>query len=516
MKVATMTIRLAAPLALALLSGCATIPAADANVAESADATSNAALPVDEEVARDYIPAGYTLETLAIPDTEFDVTGLDIDVAGNVVVATRLGEVWILDAANAGATVRKDDWRLFAEGLDEATGAMWGKDGAVYVAHKPELTRLSDSNGDGVADQFETIADSWEYHDNYHEFNFGPVKDAAGNLYGTLNLGHNVPNGATWGETAMRSAGGYRGWAYRVTPDGEFQPFAVGLRSPAGLGMSPDGDLYYTDNQGDFVETSTIHLLEEGKFYGHAASLRDHPDYSVEKMQALTIEELETMRRRPVMWVPHLEVGNSPGNPEWLTGGGFGPFIGQAFIGDQTQSNVFRAIFDEVNGVKQGAVINFADGFQSGNIRTKFDPAGRLWVGQTQRGWNSRGGKAFGLQRLVWDGKTIPFELQTIKMAKGGFWLTFTKPVAAVSATSGAVKAQSWTYKYSNRYGSDKYDETPLVVGALQLSPDGRSLFVPVAAAERTVMAIDFAGIASNDGSAPSVSRLFYTVNAVP
>ncbi|MEI8619163.1 hypothetical protein P4S63_25280 [Pseudoalteromonas sp. B193] len=87
----------------------------------------------------------------------------------------------------------------------------------------------------------------------------------------------------------------------------------------------------------------------------------------------------------------HVEVANSPGNPEWnTTQGKFGPFEGQIFIGDQTQSNVFRVLLDQVNGKYQGAVINFMNRFQSGNVRAEFDVNGQLWIGQTARGWGHK------------------------------------------------------------------------------------------------------------------------------
>jgi len=463
-----------------------------------------------------YMPEGYRIETIAMPaDVQFEVTGLDVNAKGDILVATRFGEVWILDAEHAAGTVDPANWHRFAEGLDESTGVLWDSDGSVIVAQKPQLTRLVDSDKDGKADQFIAVASGWDYHDNYHEFNFGPVKDSQGNYYGTLNLGHNVPNGFTVGDSGMRSAGGYRGWAYKVTTDGKFVPFAYGLRSPAGLGMSPKGELYYTDNQGDWVETSTISLIEEGKFYGHPASMRDLPGKTLDELRQLTTEQLEAMRTPPVIWVPYREVGNSPGNPEWATNAKFGPFEGQAFIGDQTQSNIFRAIFDEVNGVKQGAVINFADGFQSGNIRTRFDPSGRLWVGQTQRGWASRGGKPFGIERLVWDGKTTPFEMQTISMIDGGFQMTFTRPLDRKTVNAGAITAESWSYKYSSHYGSDKINVKTLPVSNVKLSKDGKTVTLKVPAEARTVVEIDFAGLADVAGKHASTAKVYYTANTV-
>lgn len=44
------------------------------------------------------------------------------------------------------------------------------------------------------------------------------------------------------------SLGGFRGWAYRVSPSGEFEHYAMRLRSPAGIGISPEGDIFYIDN----------------------------------------------------------------------------------------------------------------------------------------------------------------------------------------------------------------------------------------------------------------------------
>src|SRR5438309_7364142 len=50
-------------------------------------------------------------------------------------------------------------------------------------------------------------------------------------------------------------------------------------------------------------------------------------------------------------------------------------------------------------------------------------------VGETGRGWRSVGEKIFGLQRIVWDGKTVPMEMRTVSLTKTGFRIQFTKPV---------------------------------------------------------------------------------------
>ena len=40
---------------------------------------------------------------------------------------------------------------------------------------RPELTRVKDTDGDGTADEYETVFDGFGMSGNYHEFAFGPA-----------------------------------------------------------------------------------------------------------------------------------------------------------------------------------------------------------------------------------------------------------------------------------------------------------------------------------------------------
>ena len=122
-----------------------------------------------------------------------------------------------------------------------------------------------------------------------------------------------------------------------------------------------------------------MHLLEPDKFFGHPVSLRDDPGFAVEEIRSGSEDYFDQFRERPVVWIPNVEVASSPGNPVWdTTKGKFGPFAGQIFVGDQTQSCVFRISLQKVNEACQGMVVNFLDGFRSGAIRLCFDPFGDL------------------------------------------------------------------------------------------------------------------------------------------
>ena len=457
----------------------------------------------DKAPSHKYAPDGYKIVTVDTPkDVRFHVTGLDSDKNGVIWVATRFGDVWFL---------QNNQWSKFAEGLHEPTGLMIDDDGSVLVAHKPELTRLIDKNNDGVADSYIPVANGWSFHDNYHEFTFGPVKDKHGNLFGTLNLNHNHPDGFSMG--AMGTAGGHRGFAFKVDKKGKYSPYAWGLRSPAGIGSAPNGEIFFTDNQGDWVPTSKMHLLQEHRFYGHPVSLIEVEGFDKETVKNLSLETLAKMSEKPVVWIPHVEVANSPGNPEWdTTQGKFGPFTGQIFIGDQTQSNVFRVLLDKVNGQYQGAVINFMNKFQSGNIRAEFDVNGQLWVGQTARGWEAQGGKPFGLEKIVWDG-TNPFELLDIKLTKTGFKMTFTDQLDAKSVLPQSFAAKQWHYHYSSNYGSPKKDLTAIDISHVKLSKDNKSVEVDLPLTQDKVVQIDFTGLKDVNGRSVSVDKVYYTLN---
>ena len=86
----------------------------------------------------------------------------------------------------------------------------------------------------------------------------------------------------------------------------------------------------------------------------------------------------------------------------------------------------------------------FVEGVASGVLRMIWSNDNSMFVGRTSRGWASTGGGNYGLQRLVWTGKT-PFEMKTIKAQADGFVIEFTKPVnkELASKTSSSRRGSS-------------------------------------------------------------------------
>ena len=466
----------------------------------------------------DVIPDGYVVETVETPKGHaFGVGGMSFAPDGTLYLSTREGQLW---------TYKDKQWGLFADGLHEPLGVYVDpQTGQVFVVQRPELTELIDEDGDGKVDRFRTVCDAWGLTDNYHEYAYGLVRDAEGNFYGTLNTSLSWPGWAgsdKWDfarvhDCKMGRAAEYRGWSFRVTPDGKFEPWSSGLRSPAGVGLGPGGELLCTDNQGDWVATSCLHVMERGDFHGHPSSLTDHPDYAGKDLNEISIEEYGRLQRAPAVWFPHGDLANSPGEPVLdATGGKFGPFAGQLFCGDQTRSNVFRIVLERVGGRYQGCAVNFVDHLQSGVVRSRFAADGSLWVGQTGRGWGSRGPAKFGLQRIVWDGRTAPFALSKVSVTAEGFDVHFTAPPELEAAVDPAsYRVQRWRYKHFPGYGSPKLDRADVPVGAAKAARGGvvASLQLPLDPGYVYQLTVDVPGA---DGRPLANKVAWYTLHVRP
>ena len=450
------------------------------------------------------LPEGYQIETINEPKgMKLYGTGLAADDKGGVYLSSFNGDVWYYSS--------NKKWTLFAQGFNDPCGLLWEKKTkSLYVAHKNDLSRVLDSDNDGVWDKIQVISSSdWGFSGNYHEYHFGPVKDTKGNLYGTLNLSSRV--GRTLLKSPMRAAAKYRGVCYAVDTKGQFVPFAWGFRSPCGIGISPKDEVFITDNQGDWVPTSTLMHVRKNHFYGHPVSLLDHPKLSKSKLQKMKVEDFDKLRTLPTIWLPHKEIANSPGNPVFdTTKGKFGPFSGQIFVGDQGLANIFRCGIEKVAGEYQGWCINFIDNLQAGVVRVAFDDNGALWAAQCSRGWRGKGKVISGLQKITFkEGKKV-FSFHSMKLTDDGFSLSFTAPLKDKDIS---LVIKSWEYNYGPQYGSPKVKEANIDIAKVSLSKDKKTIFLKCKLETKRVYSFDLQNLSSLTGKKLVNSKVFYTLN---
>jgi len=457
----------------------------------------------------------YRIVTVELPaELELEVSGMTLLPDGRPIMATRRGEVWIADNAytedGSGA-----EFTLAVDGLQEPLGLLV-KDGWIWFVQRGEFSRMRDTNGDDKIDEIETVCDAWRISGNYHEYNFGPRVDHDGNFWITTNKPFgSQPFGKQF----------WRGFAMRITPEGEMIPTCSGLRSPAGIGMSPWGEAFYTDNQGEWCGASKLAHLEPGDFHGHphgidSTELPEWPYPPVRDVPDDTLmPEVEVPNfKLPAVWFPYDKMGKSPAGMVWDTSDGeFGPFSGQCFVADQHHASILRVQLEKVNGRWQGMCTPFREGFQCGVLRLAWGADGSLLAGQTNRGWGSRGRTTHGLERLEWTG-VMPFELLEMHAQSDGFELVFTEPVDPEQAGDvSAYEMESYTYLLHAAYGSPEVErQTPEITSA-RVSEDGLRVRLVVDGLRRGfVHELRMPGVRAQDGRELLHDDAYYTLVEIP
>ena len=446
----------------------------------------------------------YRIETYELPQgVNFEASSLAVLPSGKLAVALRKGEVWVEG---------EQGFQLFASGLHEILGLAW-HDGTLYATQRAEVTKIRDTDGDGLADEYLAAAKGWGVSGAYHEYAYGPVFDAAGNLYTSLNNSMGKP--MVKGDTL------WRGWVVRTSPDGKMEPWCAGFRSPCGIGTNFEGDIFITDQQGNWMPTTPLFHVRKGAYFSHAESIPDamRPDSPVKigakQPDGITVAEaMKTVQgyTPPAVWLPYVKMGQSgTGITCDKSGGKFGPFEKQLFLGEFVLSGVNRVFLEKVGGEYQGACFPFIDGLQCAALALTTLPDGSLVVGESNRGWNSKGNRPFGLQKIVWTKKT-PLEVQKMELTKTGFRFTFTLPVDKASVSD--LTGQSYTYPFQSKYGGEEVDAKPLELTATKLSDDGITLDLTIAnLREGYVHEFELPQLKAKDGTPLWHRMAYYTLN---
>lgn len=452
----------------------------------------------------------YRIEEVPLPQQMIpEISAVTFTPAGRLVVANRRGEIWIRELDG-------ESWRRFAYGLHIPLGLKAKNEDAMYVSQKPEITYLEDSTGDGIADMYKTVVDEWGISDNWHENTYGLPQDEDGNFVFALGLADQaglmreeyprfpLDRDRVLDESKL-SVSPWQGWVLKAAPSGDLIPWGSGFRQPFGVAVSPDDDIFITNQQGDWVGSSSLIHVKEGQFYGHPASLKWDERYADE---TISVELLEEIRTPESVVLPHGSMGGSPGKPVWdTTEGAFGPFANQVFIGDFTKL-IMRVDLEKINGEYQGAVFPFirdvtgveaveeysggdnltrpageegrihledvpprpGTPLRQGNMKMAFAPDGSLYIGQTTRDWAKAGD---GMQRIVWSGRT-PTEIRTMRLTERGFELNFTTRMDSELADQpDTYRMSRFRYLYNSGYGSPRVDQANVQIVETNLSENG-------------------------------------------
>lgn len=433
----------------------------------------------------------YNLTTLHSTNFQPKVGGLAFLPDGRLLVTTWdvVGGVYIVDGLADGDNVSV---KRIASGLAEPLG-IEVVDGEIFVLQKQELTHLIDHDGDEVIDEYRVVCDAWEVTDDFHEFSFGLVYHD-NHFYATLSM-------------AMRLIGDEqqkfdRGRTIKISHDGSYTWVNYGLRTPNGIGVGVDQELFVTDNQGEWLPANKLIHVAPGRYHGMAWGILG--------------SMAEPRVAPPAVWLPGDEIGNSPSEPVLIHDG---PYQGQMLHGDVTHGGIKRDFLEKINGEYQGAVFRFTQGLAAGVNRLCWGPDRALYIGEVGMtgGWSWQG-KQFGLQRLRYNGQST-FEMLAVRAQPQGFEIELTEPLAKeVSWQAEDFVVRQWWYQPTPAYGGPKMDPEELQITRLDVSENRTRLYlaIPGLKEEHVVYLRLPDQMRSSSGQPLWSSESWYTLNNIP
>jgi len=388
------------------------------------------------------------------------VGGIDFLSDGRMVVSTwdPNGSVFIVEN-HASGDPDQIKHKVIAQGLAEPLGLKVMND-RIFVMQKQEITELVDTNGDDTIDEYRTLSNDWDVSANFHEFGFG-LEGRDGHLYAALATAIE-PGGAST-QPQIKD----RGKVIKVDINtGELEFVASGLRTPNGVGIGHGGSIYIADNQGDWLPSSKIVEVKEGRFFGQR---------SVDFAGTANLEVTP-----PVVWLPQDEIGNSPSTPLTLN---VGPYKNQMIHGEVTNGGIKRVFVEEIDGVKQGALFRFTQGMEAGVNRLRWAPDGSLYIGGigAPGNWQANQGlKWYGLQRMEYNGKTA-FEMLAVRAKSNGMEIEFTEALEEGDGwLPNSYQVEQWYYKATKEYGGPKLGLQDLRVKSASVSDDRKKIFLEI------------------------------------
>lgn len=379
---------------------------------------------------------------------------------GTAVIVTLDGDVWL--ARGLHETSGRVIWRRFTSGLHEPMSIAI-REGAIFAFDRNGVWRLLDTDGDGEADRHEMFANAFGQTADMREF---PSQ---------IRLGPRGEFFLAKGGQQATTQGKHNGSVLRLSVDGgEATVLGWGFRQP-NIGVDPvSGLVTSSDQQGNYVPTTPLFIVEKGNFHGFLA-----PFEPVEKYPARIAE--------PLIWIPH-PVNASALSQVWLHEANLGPLNGGLVHIGYNRPELFAVLFNRRGKLPQAAVVSITKDFHYPPLNGSVNPAdGLLYLAGFQViGWGNVIDVPAGLGRLRRTDKPVTLPREVVPMAQGVL-LKFDVALEAGAATDASnYSLQSWSYRRSSKYGSAMYkadgapgqDAHP--PSAVYLSRDARAVFVAV------------------------------------
>lgn len=231
------------------------------------------------------LPEGLEAKVIASAPTVSDVTSVSASPDGRrVYVANqpsacdrgKWGEIKVFIDADGDGTYEKNT--VFANEIGGGQGMVCVGD-TIYVVHSPYLTKLRDSDGDGVADERKNLIEGLgpQFNGGLHDHTCsGLALGTDGWFY--ISIGDKGIHKATGTDGRIVQLNG--GGILRVRPDGtEMEVVCVGLRNTMDVAIDPELNIFMRDNTNDGGgwNVRSTHIWPSGQ-YGYPNLYKNYVD----------------------------------------------------------------------------------------------------------------------------------------------------------------------------------------------------------------------------------------------
>ena len=377
---------------------------------------------------------------------------------GRAATVTFDGDVWLIDGL--GSTSGEVKWKRFASGLHEPI-SLAIRNEELFVFDRNGIWRLVDTDGNGEADAHELFSNAFAQTAETREFACS-MKVAPD---GSFVIGK--------GGIQTSTLGKHNASVLRISPDGRsVSVLGTGLREPF-VGVHPKtGLVTASDQQGNYIPSTPLHIIRDGQFYGFLSSL-------------LPKEKYPGPIAEPLTWIPH-PVNASGVTQVWLTDARMGPLNDALIHIGYYRPEVFVVLLNERTPRLQAAVVSLTRNFEFAPLSGAVNPVdGQLYISGFQI-WGSAANRISGLARVRYTGLPTTLPREVVPMDKG-ILVRFSTPLDPAQAVNPVnFSAERWNYIRTANYGSPhlRLDGAPgqewMTPSSAYLSRDRKAVFIGI------------------------------------
>jgi hypothetical protein len=437
--------------------------------------------PVVMESIAIEIAQGYSAQRMPL-DGNIMPTGFAWKSDASLVFSTLKGEVVV--ATDTDGDGLYDQLRLLEDGLATPYGVA-ADDRAVDVISKQGLIRLDGAIDTGRADRSHTMASGWGVTDDYHDWAIGLVRGDDGVYYIGLPCQQDKRS-----EGAAKHRGQFLKLVPRQpTPDDprlfKIEVVSSGHRFPMGIARNRVGDLFVTDNQGNYNPFNELNHVRPGKHFGFINANEKEAGF-----KAPPLEE-------PAINIPHPWTRSVNGicfldTPQSMRDVGqdqhFGPLEGHLIGCEYDTRRLIRMTLQKIGDTYQGAAYPLSIPPEDvekgllGPIVCAVSPNGELYVGEIRdSGWGA-GNNVGQIVKIKIESDKLSCGIAEMRATKTGFTLDFFQPVDAKKAADAAnYSLQSYRRESTPAYGGPDLDRRTEKLASVQVSDEGKRVTLTLA-----------------------------------